>query len=98
MIFPPVPLLSAALSASPPTLPRPPSSFPSLKPHFPPQQMNKQNDKESARDMSGFKPANFDRSFKAGKGWGDMGVSLFYALKWTHDTRKCTHVELLPVC
>jgi hypothetical protein len=37
--------------------------------------MDKQNDKESARDMSGYKPSNFDASFKAGKGWGDLGVS-----------------------
>ena len=36
-------------------------------------QLKKQNDKESARDMSNFKPSNFDRDFKAGKGWGSLG-------------------------
>lgn len=46
--------------------------------------MSKQNDKESARDMTGYKPSNFDSSFKAGKGWGDLGVSCAR----THTTRK----------
>lgn len=36
-------------------------------------QLKKQNDKESARDMTNFKPSNFDRDFKAGKGWGSLG-------------------------
>uniref|UniRef100_A0A7S0IHQ7 rRNA-processing protein EBP2 n=1 Tax=Micromonas pusilla TaxID=38833 RepID=A0A7S0IHQ7_MICPS len=37
------------------------------------KRLKKQNDKESARDMSNFKPSNFDRDFKAGKGWGSLG-------------------------
>jgi hypothetical protein len=38
---------------------------------FPPQ-LKKQNDKESARDMTGYKPSNFDKGFREGKGWGDL--------------------------
>ena len=38
--------------------------------------MKKQNDKESARDMTNFKPSNFDRDFKAGKGWGSLGAKV----------------------
>uniref|UniRef100_A0A7S0SLK1 rRNA-processing protein EBP2 n=1 Tax=Mantoniella antarctica TaxID=81844 RepID=A0A7S0SLK1_9CHLO len=36
------------------------------------KRMTKQNDKESSKDMSGYKPSNFDSSFRAGKGWGDL--------------------------
>ena len=35
-------------------------------------QLKKQNDKESARDMTGYKPSNFDKGFRDGKGWGDL--------------------------
>ena len=35
-------------------------------------QLKKQNDKESARDMTGYKPSNFDKGFREGKGWGDL--------------------------
>jgi hypothetical protein len=55
--------------------------FPSFRSHssplvspkfvFPPQ-LKKQNDKESARDMTGYKPSNFDKGFREGKGWGDL--------------------------
>lgn len=38
--------------------------------------MKKQNDKESARDMTNFKPSNFDRDFKAGKGWSSLGAKV----------------------
>ena len=38
--------------------------------------MKKQNDKESARDMTNFKPSNCDRDFKAGKGWGSLGTKV----------------------
>ena len=38
--------------------------------------MKKQNDKESARDMTNFKPSNFDRDFKSGKGWGSLGAKV----------------------
>ena len=37
-----------------------------------PPQLKKQNDKESARDMTGYKPSNFDKGFREGKGWGDL--------------------------
>ena len=53
-----------------PRFPAPPQNI-SL---FNSRQLGKQNDKDSARDMSGYKPANFDSSFKAGRGWGSMGV------------------------
>jgi|AntAceMinimDraft_1070359.scaffolds.fasta_scaffold04341_4 hypothetical protein len=42
------------------------------------QQMTKQNDKESSKDMSGYKPSNFDSSFRAGKGWGDLEVTALH--------------------
>jgi|TARA_B110000305_G_C19271584_1_gene554754 hypothetical protein len=35
-------------------------------------QLGKQNDKESARDMTEYKPASFDKGFREGKGWGDL--------------------------
>jgi hypothetical protein len=46
-------------------------SFPQNSIRFPPQ-LKKQNDKESARDMTGYKPSNFDKGFREGKGWGDL--------------------------
>jgi len=46
-------------------------SFPQPTFVFPPQ-LKKQNDKESARDMTGYKPSNFDKGFREGKGWGDL--------------------------
>lgn len=46
-------------------------SSPLKKIRFPPQ-LKKQNDKESARDMTGYKPSNFDKGFREGKGWGDL--------------------------
>ena len=43
-----------------------------FSPPFPSPQLKKQNDKESARDMTGYKPSNFDKGFRDGKGWGDL--------------------------
>jgi hypothetical protein len=43
-----------------------------VSPPFPSPQLKKQNDKESARDMTGYKPSNFDKGFRDGKGWGDL--------------------------
>jgi hypothetical protein len=46
-------------------------SFPQNSIRSPPP-LTKQNDKESARDMTGYKPSNFDKGFREGKGWGDL--------------------------
>ena len=48
------------------------SEFIFISPPFPSPQLKKQNDKESARDMTGYKPSNFDKGFRDGKGWGDL--------------------------
>ena len=41
-------------------------------------QLKKQNDKESARDMTGYKPSNFDKGFREGQGWGDLVRHCFF--------------------
>ena len=57
-------------------------------------QLKKQNDKESAQDMTGYKPSTFDKGFRDGKGWGDLvrrGSLRFSSVSSASQTRRASH-------